>query len=249
MIRVLGLLLIFLLGLAAAGLWSGQMHHLRRAVPDQLPGWSAVIADDAGLRNGQTEWPASGNRPTIKLTWTAKFPGADGLLWDLRVTGQGIDVQAELLLPYWPTEAIIRDPAGGIDLAQWPVQGADLALKGLINVQDLDLRLTNLFGTPTPHGTLVGAARTIAVDGADLGSGPLTAQLDEAGDWQAKLSLAGGLSAAEATLGGSLSAVLAQLDLFVADPTALPDPAARALTSLGQNDGAGLRLSLPVPLK
>lgn len=249
MIRALGLLLLFAVGLAAAALWSGQMHHLRRALPDQLPGWSVTIADDAGLRAGQAEWPAAGNRPAIKLAWIVKAPGAEGLLWDLRATGQGIDIQSELLLPYWPVKAIIRNGSGGVDLEQWPAQSADLALKGLINVQEMDLRLGDLFGTPTPHGTLTGAARTIAVNGADLGTGPLTAQLDEAGDWQAKLVLAGGISDAEATLSGTLSAILAQLDLFVADASALPESAARALTSLGQSDGAGLRLSLPVPLK
>ena len=72
MIRFLFWLLVFAMGLAAAVVWKGEMHHLRRAVPEGLPDWTAPIADEAGVLQGRAVLPVAEGLPAMELLWSAK---------------------------------------------------------------------------------------------------------------------------------------------------------------------------------
>lgn len=244
MIRFLGLLLIFAVGLAAAAVWYGQMHHLRRAVPDGLPVWAAEISDTSGLRQGQMLRAAQGVLPAVLLTWTARPPTAEGLLWDVQLTGEGIDIQAELLLAYWPDKMLIRNGAGTVALAKLPGSNAE----GLVTLTALTGEVADLFGTAQPSGTLTAEAKGIAVDGTRLGAGPITGAIDASGVWQAEVALAGGVSAIDGRISGALPGTDAVLEVTIADASALPAATQQALSRFGTAQGAGLRLTLPFSL-
>lgn len=245
MIRFLGLLLIFCLGLTGAAAWHGEMHHLRRAVPEYLPGWSDMISDDARILHGQLDWPAHGQVPAMTLAWAAGAPGVDGLRWDLRLTGQGIDIKSELLLPYWPDRVVVRGSKGAVNLAAL----SDDAGQGLVAVQALDGEVTDLLGARRATGTLTAEAKRVAVEGEDLGSGPILGRLDADGTWQANITLTGGLSDVQGTIKGAFGAGLAQLEAAIADATALPDPLRGVLEAVGTAEGDGIRINLPIVLR
>jgi len=241
MLRFLFLILLFVVGLAAAAVWQGEMHHLRRAVPDYLPGWTGDIADDAGVREGQMILPSQGQTPKLTLRWTAKMPGADGFLWDVQLAGQGVDLRAELLLPWLPTRAFLRSGAGAVDLAE--VSGG--AVTGLIALQALDVEIDDLTGVRRPTGSAKGQAKAVTVQGEELGNGPVAARLEPDGSWQADVSMTEGISPLTGQLSGNLQTAIGQLDVTIADASVLPT----SLQSIGMAEGDGLRISLPVPLR
>jgi len=244
MIRLLGFLLIFGIGLAGAAVWYGQMHHLRRALPDNLPVWTAEISDISGLRQGRMTRAEQGILPAISLIWTARTPTAEGLLWDLQLTGEGIDLRVELLLPYWPGKALIRNGSGTVALANLPGSNAE----GLVTLTALTGEVTDLFGTAQPRGGLRAEAKGISVDGTRLGAGPITGELDASGVWQAEAALSGGVSAINGRISGALPDAHGVLEVTIADASALPQATRRALSRFGTAQGDGLRLTLPLGL-
>ena len=245
MIRLLGFLVLFAVGLAAAVFWQGQMHHLRRAVPDDLPGWTQALPGDAGMRVGQMALPAQGRVPAMALHWAAKAPGADGLLWDLRLSGQGVDLRAELLLPWWPDRVVLRGGGGAVDLAVV----SDGAVTGLVALQSIAAEMTDLANARVISGTVVAQAKAISVEGEALGSGPVSGQLQADGAWLAEIALTGGLSPVVGQIDGTLTGRFATLDVTVADPAALPAQARDAIQAVGKPVSGGLQVVLPIPLR
>ena len=147
MIRLLFLIVVFVLGLAGAVVFMGQMHHLRLAVPDRLPGWSAQIAEDAGLTRGTMELPATPHLPATVLSWRAVTPDADGWHWQLRLTGPGIALAARLTLPLWPERADIGDGSGSVDMAA--IKGLPVDVAGLLTLEALTLTASPLRPAPS----------------------------------------------------------------------------------------------------
>ncbi len=242
MIRFLLLMILFCLGLAGAAVWKGQMHHLRLAVPDSLPGWTAPLPDDAGVLSGRMKLAAHRALPATELSWQAVLPTAEGMLWDLRLKGRGIDLTAELLLPWWPEKAVIRGGDGAVDLAA--VTGS--VLEGLIALDGIDGEIAGLTGAQRISGTLAARARGLSLDGAALGGGPVTGQLGEDGHWSLGLQLSGGLSDGEAQIDGQLPKLSGLLTAAIADAGALPPKARRALDAVSTPEGGGLRIELPL---
>lgn len=244
MIRFLGLLLIFCAGLAGAAVWLGQMHHLRRAVPEGLPAWTMGISDNSGVRQGEMTLAAQDALPPLTLGWAAKPPTAEGMRWDLRLTGEGVDVDAELLLPFWPDRALIRNGGGGVLLADLPGSSAD----GLIALTGLTGQVADLWRAPQPSGILTAEARRLSAEGTSLGGGPITGAMDASGTWQIDTTLSGGVSAIEGRISGTLTDASGLLDVTVANPAALPRATRRVLSALGTTQGTALRLTLPLGL-
>jgi hypothetical protein len=239
MIRFLLILPVFLGGLGAAGLWLGQMHHLRLALPDGLPGWTDGVTDRSGARQGEMLLPAEGPRPELRLDWTARGLGAEGALWDLRLSGEGVEIGAEMVLPWWPDRVLLRDGRGTVALA-----GRAEGLAGIVALTGLTAELHG--SSPGDlSGTMTAEARGIALGDAALGAGPVTGRI-AAGQWALEGALSGGLSPGTAQATGDLAARSGELVLVVEDAAALPAQARRALGALGQEEGAALRVELPL---
>ncbi|KMW59437.1 hypothetical protein AIOL_004419 [Candidatus Rhodobacter oscarellae] len=111
MIRALFYLIVFVAGLGAALAWFGEIRHLRMAFGDDLPQWTQAINDDAGMRQGSAGIAVPG-QPEILLRWRAVAPDLDGLHWELKLSGDAIEARAELLLPWWPQDAVLRNGRG-----------------------------------------------------------------------------------------------------------------------------------------
>ena len=165
-------------------------------------------------------------------------------MWDLRLTGRGIDLEAELLLPYWPGKAIIRKGAGSVLLADLAGPG----IGGLLAVSALDGAISDLFGTPTPTATLSAEARGIAIDGTALGAGPVDGALRGTGEWQANLALTGGVSPVQGRISGALPGLAGLIEVTIAEVSALPAATRQTLSAIGVAEAGGLRLRLPLAL-
>ena len=245
MIRLLFLIVVFVLGLAGAVVFMGQMHHLRLAVPDRLPGWSAQIAEDAGLTRGTMELPATPHLPATVLSWRAVTPDADGWHWQLRLTGPGIALAARLTLPLWPERADIGDGSGSVDMAA--IKGLPVDVAGLLTLEALTLTASPLRPAPSVSGNLRAGLTGLRIDGTDFGKGPLVASLDASGKVQADLTLQGGVSPISAKISGSWPNAGLQLDLEFADGPALPADLRAMLAAVGRPAGQGWHLSVPLP--
>jgi hypothetical protein len=162
------------------------------------------------------------------------------LLWDVRLVGQGVDITAELLVPYWPQKALIRNGAGGVLLADLP----GVQAKGLVVLSDLTGEISDLVGTRQMTGALSAQARGISVSGTDLGDGPVTASLSADGRWQAQATLQGGTG----PLGATVVKQGAMLDIALTGIDALPPAVRQPLQRFGRQDGDALRFSLPFGL-
>jgi hypothetical protein len=113
-IRYLFYLLIFLLGLASAAVFLGEMRHLRQAAPGPLPGWTEAIADEARVPEGRAQI-ALGLLPLGSLEWDSMAARLDGLHWQLRLLGPGLAAQAVLRVPYWPQEGHLQSGRGRLE--------------------------------------------------------------------------------------------------------------------------------------
>ncbi len=247
MIRGLLLLLLFVTGLAAAALFQGRMHHLRLAVPDRLPPWTESLAADAGLRTGAMDLPARGPWPATRLTWSARMPTRAGWLWDVTLAGDGVALTGLMALAFAADSAVLSDVTGSLDIGS--LAPAPLPVQGIARIEALTGVTTGLRDTPIVTGALEARVATLTLDGADFGAGPLVAYLADTGNWQAELTLGGGVSPVQATLAGDLTQSTAQLDAQFADGPALPATLRAMLAAAGQADGQGWRLAIPVPLR
>ena len=245
MIRSLFYLIIFIVGLAAAALWQGEMHHLRRVLPAPLPAWTDQIDDSARLRGGEMQIKAGALRPALTLRWKAIAPNTEGLRWSLFVTGQGVDLSADLVLPVWPDQAFLRNGRGTVLLDNL-VAGSGIG--GVLRINRVTGRLDGLLDQMQPSGRLTATAQRITLDGARLGEGPVRVDLSTDGGISGTIALRDGVTDIDGMLSGTSGAVLGQLDVTVEDVTRLPAAARGALERLGKLDGSTLRLSLPVPL-
>jgi hypothetical protein len=245
MIRSFFLLIVFVIGLAAAALWQGQMYHLRRVLPASLPAWTDQISDTARLRHGEMRIETNFLRPALTLRWQVLAPNSDGLRWALFLTGQGVDIRADLLLPFWPGQVILRNGSGTVPLDDL-VDGAGIG--GVVRIDRATASIAGLLDQPRPGGDLTATLQRITLDGAPLGEGPLRVELSAEGGLSGTLALRGGLTDIDGALSGTWGAVLGQLDVTVGDVTRLPAAARGALERLGELNGTTLRLSLPVPL-
>jgi len=250
MIRSFFLLVIFVIGLAAAALWQGQMHHLRRVLPSvvpvNLPEWSDQISDAARLRAGEMDIDAGPLRPKMKLRWKAVAPNGEGLRWAIFLTGQGVALEADLLVPFWPDRILLRNGRGTVALTEL---GQGAGIDGMVQVDRLTGRMDHLGKTPGISGLLSATLQRVAVDGVGLGEGPLRLEMAETGEVSGTLALRGGGTAIDGLLSGARGVALGQLDVTVADVTRLPAAARGALERLGDVEGTILRLQLPVPLQ
>ena len=168
MIRFLLKLLIFLAGLAAAAIWFGEMRHLRQAAPDQLPFWTGVVLDDARIPTGSAgiALPAG---PGAELVWTDMRPGATGLTWKLDLSGDAIAVRAELLVPYWPGMATVRNGQGTLDLGGTLYRIEDIAARVPLldgGSGQMTITLDQPLVLPTEVSTALGSL--VEVDGRDV---------------------------------------------------------------------------------
>jgi len=245
MIRLLFLVLVFAVGLAAAVVYKGQIYHLRRAVPDLLPGWTDRIAEDASLRSGSIRLPATAQLPETTLFWDAVAPGADGWKWQLRLTGDGIALTARATLGFWPDRAVLDDGAGTLDLSA--LAGLPVQTRGVATLEALSAEVTRILAAPVFSGDLTARLAGLRVEGDDFGQGPLRAVLDADGGWRADLELAGGVSPITGRISGKWPGRLVQLDMSFADGAALPDTLRGILSAVAVPAGQGWRLSASVP--
>ena len=132
MIRLLIYLVVFLLGGAGAMAWFGEMRHVRQAVPDQLPKWTALIEDDARVFDGSATWGVPG-LPNLNLAWQGAQPDGDGLHWDLVGAGPGLQVRADLNVPFWPETAFVAGGKGTLSVKELSGGVAD----GLVRIDDI----------------------------------------------------------------------------------------------------------------
>lgn len=116
MIRFLFYLIVFFAGLAAAVVYLGEMRHLRQVLPDDLPTWTNFIEDSARIPGGAARLSVPFG-PNVALRWQNMAPGADGLKWDLSLSGLGLEARADLRLPYWPEMAVLQNGTGTVDLS------------------------------------------------------------------------------------------------------------------------------------
>lgn len=246
MIRGLLLLVLFAAGLVAAALSQGRMHHLRLAVPDRLPGWTDAVAPDAGLRRGAMTLPARGRWPETTLAWTARLPTADGWNWDVVMTGEGIDLSGQVTLSYTGDRALLSGGTGSPDLGA--LVQAPVPVQGIARVDVLGGTVTRLRADQLATGTLDARLPALRIDGADLGSGPLSGALAADGAWHLDLRLDGGATGVDAKLAGALGLPAAQLDAAIADGTALPPRLRALLGAVAAPEGPGWRLSAAVPV-
>lgn len=179
MMRRLALWLIVLaglaLGLALALAVNGRMAHLR-ALALPLPEWGAAIDDSAGLMQG------SARLGSVDLGWRLAGLGRAGPVWQMRLSGTGLALQAPAVLVR-PGEGA-RGPvlalspvAGQVDsgaLPGWPQARLEPTRGGL----RLDLR----------HGQVTaleieGLARDVMFEGSALGSGRFVLRHAPGEDW------------------------------------------------------------------
>lgn len=246
MIRFLLLLIIFALGLAAALVTQGTLYHLRWAFPGQLPDWTEGLPDDTGLQAGAIPVKASAFLPPLELAWRARMPGRDGLRWDIRLIGDGVDLAGVLVLAYWPDRATIDDMQGAVDMGAMRIPMADPG--GFLSIQSGQIDATEILETPVFTATLVGDMREVAVASADFGQGPVTGTLAADGGWHLDVSLTGGVSPATATLTGNLPDRNGMLDLAIEDVQRVPDTLRGVLGSVGQPSGQGWTINAEVPI-
>ncbi len=249
MIRALFYLFVFILGLGFAALWQGQMHHLRYVLPGflptALPAWTDQIEDSARLRGGEMVIKEGALHPELTLRWTAIAPNTEGLQWMLSLTGQGVDVSADLLVPFWPDRAFLRNGRGTMLLNDL-VAGSGVG--GAVRINRATGRLDGLLDHPQPSGGLTATVQRITLDGARLGEGPLRIELSADGGLSGTIALRDGLTDIDGTLSASPGAAMGQLDVAVKDVTTLPAAARGALERIGEVNGNALRLSLPLPV-
>ena len=136
MMRLLFRLVIFVLGLAIAALWFGQMHHLRAAATGDLPEWSDAISDGSGIRAGEA-WLGESGLPPLVVNWQATTPTSTGFLWDIDVGGDGIVFDGTATLPFWPDRLNVSG-RGNIDLAKLTGGGA----QGIVPLRKIDGQIT-----------------------------------------------------------------------------------------------------------
>lgn len=246
MIRFLLLLVVFGLGLLAAGLWFGQMHHMRTAVPQALPGWTEALPDDAGLRGGRMPLAGTGFLPPVEVTWEALPPDTGGLRWRVRATGDGIDLSGDLTVSFWPDTARLSGVAGTVALDR--VGGGQADLDGLLVLREGAAEARGLLRSPVVSVGLSGELRGIEAGGAAFGDGPVTATIAEDGGWRAEMRLAGGASPVAGSLDGAISRRTAALDVVVARDGSLPSGFRDLLSRVGRPEGDGWRVTIDVPL-
>lgn len=244
MIRGLLILLALCAGLAAAALVAGRMHHLRQALPEALPPWSAVVAEDAGVLSGRAVLPARGRWPQTDLTWRAAAPSRDGWVWHVALTGDGVDLRGAATLAWGADEALLTGGAGTLDLSR--LRGLPVAVEGILRVDEASGTATDLRTKPVVAGSAAGQIPALRIAGVDAGSGPVSGRLGESGAWRAEARLDGGLTALEADIAADALPAPPVLQLYFADGAELP-PALRAMLSASaEPDGAGWRLTLPL---
>ena len=238
MIRFLLLVLIFVMGLAGGALWFGQMHHLRSAVPDQLPGWTQVLPDDAGLRQGEVLWPKSEFIPALRLSWRFAGVAADGLHWDLALQGQGVDVKADFALFFWPdrgnltgTRGAVSDKFGALKLM---VDGFQVEAEGLIRPETLQAEAK-------------AEIASLAVQLEDLGRGEFVANLRSDGHWGGQLQLREGVAPIDANLTGQRPDLVAELDMVIAEIDQVQPELLSLIERLGQREGDQMRITARLP--
>lgn len=246
MIRFLFLLIVFALGMAAAGIAFGQMHHLRQAVPDRLPAWTAALPGDAGLRAGHVDVPAQGIWPALRLGWEAAAPGAEGPRWDVRLTGEGVDLAGVLTVGWWPDTARLDGIAGSMALEAVEAEGLDL--RGLLALRGGMAEARGLMQTPLVDAELTAELRGVRAGGAEFGGGPVSATLREDLTWQVSGVLDGGASPVAGGLRGQVPGRTAELDVIVESGQSLPTAFRSFLQQVGQAEGDGWRVVAEFPL-
>ncbi len=243
MIRFVFLLLVFVVGLAGAGLYAGKMHHLRMAVPDQLPPWTESVVDDAGLREG-TMTLNSPLVPGLSLGWSAGMPGAEGWRWQVRLEGEGLALRADLTVAWMLNRATLRNGRGTWDLGNVPSQ---VDAGGLLAVRVLRADLEDLRGEITAEGDLAGELAEAVLMEAPMGGGPVTGVLGRDGAWRLDVTLEGAGGPVRFDLTGQLREPVAELQAEFSG-SAVPDELRGYLASVGSETAAGWRAAMPVPL-
>lgn len=235
--KTLILLLIFSAGLVAAAVWQGQMSHLRQVRPQGLPHWTDRIAPEAGLRDGRMELEATGQRPELTLQWAARWPDGAGWHWDLRLTGEGVELAGELTLGLWPSQAVITLTGGTLDLGR--LAPIPAAASGIGTIETGGFRIIGLLDTPAVSGEVSGRVTGVLVAGTEFGDGSVTVALAPDGAWQADIAVSGGASPAAASARGLWPAPTAEFTLTLDDASGLPNVLKDLLASTGRPAGAG----------
>lgn len=236
MIRGLAWALALLIGLAAALVWQGQMHHLRALLPGALPSWTAALPDSARLVSGRMALPSDALGPGLQIGWSARLPAGRGWRWDLRLTGPGIDVAGDLALAFGGGRAVLDLTGGTLDLGRLlpvpvPVAGAAEVTGGQVRIEDLR-------GAPGLAGRAEARIVRLEAAGADLGGGPAEAVLESDATWRAEARLSGGATPVRAEADGTRDGVGRYRIVFEREAD-LPERLRVLLAAAGHPEGAG----------
>ena len=238
MIRFLFLLVVFALGLAGGALWFGQMHHLRSYSPEWLPEWTQALPDDAGPRRGELEWPESELLPAIRFRWDFAGLAADGLHWDVALQGQGVDIKGDFALFFWPDRAhltgatgVFADKLGALKLR---LDGFEVDAEGVLQPDTL-------------RGNATINVANLAVQLEDLGQGPIIAEMQRDGQWDAEMQLRDGIAPIDATLTGQRPRLAANLEMIVSEIDGINPDLLSLIERIGQRDGNQMRITATVP--
>jgi hypothetical protein len=245
-IRFLFLILVFAAGLSAAVIYQGRLHHLKLVYPGPLPAWTDRIAPDAGLRRGSMRLAGDGTLPDLTLAWTARLPNLQGWHWRLRLSGDGVDLGADLTLSHWPDRAVVAGGSGTVDLARLSPEQAGVG--GVLALTALGATGSDLLQAPVFQGDVDGRLSGVSAGDADFGQGPLAGILTADGSWHVDAQLEGGVSPVTVRISGQMGQSLARADLSIENGADLPDRLRGVLGTVGRAAGAGWRVTVDVPV-
>ena len=173
-----------------------------------------------------------------------RAPSRAGWVWDVQLTGDGVALDGQAVLAFWPDELLLVGTRGSVDLGR--IKGVPVPVRGILSIEKLTGTVASLLSTPAVTANVSGTLPSLQIDGVDAGSGPLTGALGAGGDWQADLKLDGGVSPAVVRVDGDVNSPQAMLELDIADGAGLPPTLRAMLSAVARAEGQGWNLSLPV---
>jgi hypothetical protein len=247
MIRVLVLFVGLVLGLGLAVMTQGKVGHLRFIAKGNLPAWVQMLSPDSSLLQGAAMQVV----PNIDAEWQFKGVAIDGLLYGLRLTGDGVTVRGDVKVA-WDRQTIqFWQARGEVDLVKAYTPAAVTTLTGKLYVEGLmgsvdymNKHIRSLSGDVI--------LRETQFDGNNLDDLNIHFSPGEADTWLAQLNMPQGALVLSADVRGQFNNSVAQIDGVVSEGSDMPDRWRRALdqslpkTADGWQLDQSLDLSNPV---